>query len=125
MTEANEPPHNPPVGQVRLLMITTDGQVLGDSWVQYAYADDGTPYWADSDGAGGIAAAGSIDVDPAPLPSGVIERRADGSEVLMTVDGYLLEMDGRGGCQVWDQSGTLIPITGFFYVNGEPTTSTS
>jgi hypothetical protein len=43
----------------------------------------------------------------AEVPSGVLERSADGSEVLETVDGLRLELDGTGRAVAYDETGRL------------------
>ena len=111
-----------PAGHVRLLMLTAGvddgpGQVHSDSSAPYAYAEDGSAYWLEPDEFGATSVVAVLGADPAGMPHGMLARRGDGSEVLVTVDGYRIELDGHGGVEVWDQTGRVrIPVTGFFYV---------
>lgn len=75
---------------------------------------------AEVDGPGQVHSDGPVEVLRSPVeldsaPSGVLQQRPDGSEVLASLDGYRIVLDGRGGVQVWD-AGVRLPITGFFYV---------
>ncbi|MFB4317612.1 hypothetical protein [Actinomadura sp. 21ATH] len=52
----------------------------------------------------------------AEIPSGVIERLADGREHLRTVDGFTLHLDGAGGLLAYDDVGDPIQGPGIFMV---------
>jgi hypothetical protein len=52
----------------------------------------------------------------AEVPSGVIEQGADGQEVLRTVDGIHLHLDGAGGIRAYDDLGEPLPGPGVFMV---------
>lgn len=89
--------------QLRLLMLTAGvegpGQVHSDEPLGEVFTPGGE----------------RVEVDLDSAPSGVLQRCPDGSEVLSSLDGYRIELDGHGGVQVWDGA-VRLPITGFFYV---------
>lgn len=91
-------------GELRLLMLTAEvdgpGQVHSDGPLGELFTPGGE----------------RLEVDLADEPSGVLQQRPDGSESLSSLDGYRIELDGRGGVQVRDAGGDRLPVTGFFYV---------
>lgn len=110
-------------GAVRLLGIARAegaGALHCDLSSAYHVDEDGTVSWEHGAAAdfGGAPVAAVLGADPSLLPSGVLDRRGDGSEALRSVDGYRLELDGRGGATVWDASGQRrIRMVGLFYVH--------
>lgn len=58
----------------------------------------------------------SPDFPAAEIPSGVVERHADGREVLRTVEGFSLHLDGAGGLVAYDDTGESLRGPGVFMV---------
>jgi hypothetical protein len=58
----------------------------------------------------------SVAFPAAEIPSGVLERHADGRELLQTVDGLVLELDGEGGLHAHDAAGGPVNSPAIFMV---------
>lgn len=52
----------------------------------------------------------------AEIPSGVLERHEGGHEILRTVDGMELHLDGEGGLVAYDDAGDVVTGPGIFMV---------
>ncbi|WP_413098152.1 hypothetical protein [Streptomyces sp. Inha503] len=68
-----------------------------------------------SDGTENVAIGVGQDITGAV--SGVIERHDDGREVLRSVSGFRIELDGHGGARAFTPTGVEIPVGGFFFVH--------
>jgi hypothetical protein len=58
----------------------------------------------------------SVGFPAAEIPSGALERHTDGREVLLTVDGLTLHLDGEGGLVAYDEAGQALDGPGIFMI---------
>lgn len=102
--------------RMRLITVSADGRITGDTLQPWSSVSVTNVFTGESP-----------DFPAAEVVSGVVERHANGREVLRTVDGFTLLLDGAGGLVAYDETGEALEGPGIFMVveTGDATGSDS